>query len=183
MKTCSKCDEEQPLENFYKSASGKDGRRMDCKACIKVMRASHYKENRETIVQYVMNWQRRKYRNDPEYNLTRRLRNRMHHALDGKLKSDGTFELLGCTCEQFKEHLERQFTDGMAWGQRGLWAVDHIIPLAAFDLSIPEHQRYAFHWSNCQPLWKQDNLEKSDSYDPADLEAYLKSDLPEYPVT
>ena len=32
--------------------------------------------------------------------------------------------------------------------------IDHCRPIATFDLSNPENQYDAFHWSNCQPLLK-----------------------------
>lgn len=61
-------------------------------------------------------------------------------------------------------HLQEQFLPGMTWanwGQPG-WEIDHIIPIAAFDLSRPEHQEQCFHYTNLQPLWGEDNLRKGD---------------------
>lgn len=43
------------------------------------------------------------------------------------------------------------------------WHVDHIIPLASFDLRDSEQQKWAFHYSNCRPLEGSENLLKSDS--------------------
>ena len=42
------------------------------------------------------------------------------------------------------------------------WHIDHIIPVARFDLTDAEQQRRCFHYSNLQPLWAADNLAKSD---------------------
>ena len=54
----------------------------------------------------------------------------------------------------------------MTWENYGsYWHVDHIRPLASFDLSKPEEQTKAFHFSNCQPLEAKKNLQKSDSWD------------------
>lgn len=73
-------------------------------------------------------------------------------------------ELIGCSVEKLMEHLEKQFTEGMTWGNYGRWHVDHIKPCAMFDFSKPEHQQECFHYSNLQPLWAKDNLKKSDKY-------------------
>jgi len=39
--------------------------------------------------------------------------------------------------------------------------IDHIIPCAVFDMSDPAQQRECFNFSNLQPLWRADNLRKS----------------------
>ena len=35
---------------------------------------------------------------------------------------------------------------------RRVWEIDHIKPVAAFDLTQPQHQLACFHYTNCQPL-------------------------------
>ncbi len=69
---------------------------------------------------------------------------------------------LGCTVEELRLHLERQFRDGMTWenyGRHG-WEIDHIKPLALFDLTDPSEAAEAVHYTNLQPLWAADNLAK-----------------------
>lgn len=46
MKTCVKCQTEQPLENFSKSKN-KDGKSSWCKKCVSVARMRRYYENRD----------------------------------------------------------------------------------------------------------------------------------------
>lgn len=105
-----------------------------------------------------------KYATDPFYWIAVRLRARLREALKsrGIRKNNRTMELIGCTTEHLRQHLERQFRDGMTWENRGYrgWHIDHIIPCAAFDLSNPDHQRQCFHWTNLQPLWEADNKSK-----------------------
>jgi len=51
----------------------------------------------------------------------------------------------------------------MTWDNYGsAWHVDHIIPLAAYDLTDPEQQRQAFHYTNLQPMWAHENMAKGD---------------------
>jgi hypothetical protein len=78
----------------------------------------------------------------------------------GGNKTLKSVELLGCSIEQFRQHLEQQFVDGMGWDNYGEWHIDHIIPCSSFNLSILEEQKKCFHYTNTQPLWKIDNLRK-----------------------
>jgi hypothetical protein len=88
----------------------------------------------------------------------------MRKALKGIAKSAATLELLGCTVEQWRAHIESLFKPGMTWENYGtVWHIDHVEPLAAFDLSDPEEQKKAFSWMNTQPLWAEENLRKGAS--------------------
>lgn len=83
----------------------------------------------------------------------------------GGRKAAKTEELLGCTVEAAREHLERQFLPGMSWSNHGQWHIDHIRPCASFeDLTRLEQQKACSHYTNLQPLWAEDNLAKSDSW-------------------
>ena len=53
----------------------------------------------------------------------------------------------------------------MSWNNYGKWHVDHIIPLSNFDLTKSAEQFKACHYSNLQPLWAEDNIEKKDRLD------------------
>lgn len=91
----------------------------------------------------------------------------------GAKKCQRTIELLGCSFEQLKHHLESKFEPGMTWENYGrkhgiqCWEVDHILPCASFDLTDPEQQKKCFHFSNLQPLWGVKNRMKSDRVQPA----------------
>ena len=71
-------------------------------------------------------------------------------------------ELIGCTIEEFWNHLEKHFKPGMTWENYGKagWEMDHIIPCANFDLIVPEQQKQCFHYTNLQPLWVHENMSK-----------------------
>ena len=76
----------------------------------------------------------------------------------GYSKKSKTFEILGCTFEEFKVHLEKQFTKGMNWENQGKWHLDHIYPVS---LAKDEEELIRLnHYTNFQPLWAEDNLKK-----------------------
>jgi hypothetical protein len=71
---------------------------------------------------------------------------------------------LGCTISELKKHLESKFQLGMTWGNRGKeWHIDHIIPLAQFNLQDRQQFLIACHYTNLQPLWAKDNIVKGKS--------------------
>lgn len=97
----------------------------------------------------------------PTFRLVNNMRIRMIKALKGEIKSAATLDVLGCSVEQWREHLEAQFKTGMTWENYGkLWHIDHIRPCASFDFSNPDHQKQCFHYSNTQPLWAEENVSK-----------------------
>ncbi len=100
--------------------------------------------------------------NDLDFRLTSNLRSRLSMALRGSIKSGHTFELIGCSLEELKNHVQKQFKPGMSWENYGEWQIDHIIPCAVFDMTKKEEQEKCFHYLNLQPLWKQENLAKKD---------------------
>lgn len=71
--------------------------------------------------------------------------------------------IVGYTLEALVRHLERQFYDGMSWGNYGsAWQVDHIIPLAYFQRLgwTDDLVRVAWALSNLRPLPPLENIRK-----------------------
>jgi hypothetical protein len=99
---------------------------------------------------------------DINFKLLSVIRIRLFMALKRNSKSSNTAELLGCSIQELKNHLEKQFKPGMSWDNHGVhgWHIDHIIPCCNFNLSNPEEQKKCFHYTNLQPLWAEDNLRK-----------------------
>lgn len=135
-----------------------------------------YKQNRGKKLLYAKEWREknserrriwqrgylRKKREDPQYRAIQNARVRINTALSerGLWKKGKTVELLGMNTKSLVLFLESKFLEGMTWKNRKLWHIDHIKPLASFDLSDLEQQKLAFHYSNLQPLWAHDNLIK-----------------------
>ena len=97
---------------------------------------------------------------DPVYRLTCHMRTFINNALRrvGCTKDRRTEEILGCTPEAFRRHIERQFQPGMSWARRSEWHIDHIIPMAQAK-DEAEAVRLN-HYTNLRPIWAKDNLSK-----------------------
>jgi len=105
---------------------------------------------------------RERYQTDPHYVARRRLQSSLRQALRfaSTKKTVTTFGLIGCPIQDLVKHLEAQFQPGMSWDRLGEIEIDHIVPIASFDLSDPEQQKKCFHYTNLRPLWREDNRKK-----------------------
>lgn len=104
-----------------------------------------------------------RYRKDPIYRLTVLLRQRTKELIRANYwtPKNKFKDYIGCTLDELKSHLEKQFKDGMTWENqgRGGWHIDHIIPLST--AKTQEELYKLCHYTNLQPLWEIDNLKKS----------------------
>jgi hypothetical protein len=120
--------------------------------------------NKDKVRAYARKHRIERMESDLNFAIKERLRNRIKSALVCGSKVSSTMSLLGCSIPSLKIYLESKFETGMSWENWGFgqdkWNVDHIMPLCIFDLTKPEHQKRAFHFSNLQPLWQVDNLKK-----------------------
>lgn len=188
MKYCPECQTDKPNEEFYGSKQTKDGLFGYCKSCVIARRHIYRANNKLKIKKYQETNSRRranqckkwrannkekrliykrlyeadKKKTDIGYRLLCNIRNRIRNAITTNSKTSPTRELLGCSIDELRAHLERQFTSGMTWANYGVkgWHIDHRKPCASFDLTIPEQQKECFNFSNLQPLWHTDNLKK-----------------------
>jgi hypothetical protein len=107
------------------------------------------------------------YNKRPEVRIKRALRARLLTILkrSNGSKSGKMVALIGCTMPFLRQYLESLWKENMSWANygfgRGRWVMDHIIPCERFDLTKPEEQRRCFHYTNIQPLWWEENAEKS----------------------
>ena len=130
----------------------------------KQKRKEWLKNNREKISTQQREYTANKKNKDPFFRASINVKNRTRSAFKrGYSKSKHTAELIGCSWEGLREHLENQFVDGMTWDNNTFygWHVDHIIPLAS--AKTLEELESLCHYTNLQPLWAQDNLKKGDS--------------------
>jgi hypothetical protein len=165
-KTCTKCKSPGP---FYRSNKAKDGLTSWCRVCMKVSNKRWHDSNLERHREmnktcYQAHKQSKHERRmarlhtDPRVRLVHNLRARLHDALGADRAS--TMELVGCSADRLKSHLEGQFLSGMTWNNYGAWHIDHKIPMAKIDPTDTASLRAICHYTNLQPLWAQDNLKK-----------------------
>lgn len=190
-KKCIKCSIIKSELDFYERKDRPGKFRSICKDCTKAQsrdrkdyHAAHYKENRDTKIKQVQDYyeknkdirkeyykkrlpvineaRRERYKTDINYKLACNLRSRLHVALKRNKKADSSMNLLGCTLDDLKNHIESKFTDGMSWElvMSAYIHIDHIKPVSSFDLTDPLQQKECFHYTNLQPLWAADNRKK-----------------------
>ncbi len=189
-KTCVSCGNTKSMtaEYFYRGKKTQTGFRASCKECENKRRKNdpltremrRQRDRRPEAVERKRRYdkeykkllwncpefreKRRKYQNERRKELNNRLRHnlgvRIRAALKGLDRSVKTERLLGCSIEEFKGHLKRQFQEGMSFNNYGEWHIDHIVPCAKFNLTDPEQQKICFHYTNLQPLWATDNFSK-----------------------
>ena len=88
--------------------------------------------------------------------------NRIHHTLKGTGVA-GSFDMLGCSVEDFKDHITAQLRDGMTWDNYGQWHIYHIVPLK-YGAPTLEEMVERLHYTNTQPLWASENRAKGSRY-------------------
>jgi hypothetical protein len=139
----------------------------------KILRQDFWWQEPESKRWLVNRTARSQYRRAKEegrvYHIARKLRSRIHKALklSGCRKQHKTVLLIGCSFEELKQHIEKQFQPGMHWDNWCLngWHIDHIRPCASFDLSCKEQQKECFHFKNMRPIWAKDNWSKGPTFD------------------
>lgn len=121
-----------------------------------------YHLNLETSREIARESRRKRKLRDPIFKLTDNLRSRLNSALKTKNWKKNTHfsAYIGCTLLELQIYIQNQFQPGMTWTNhtRNGWHVDHIVPLAS--ASAPRELYRLCHYTNLQPLWALDNLQK-----------------------
>ncbi len=126
----------------------------------KEYRENNYEEVSSYNREYKKTYEKNRIKKDNLYRVKRSVRNLIKCSLYQRnfTKNSRTFELLGCSYEEFREHIESQFEDWMNWDNYGIyngkekcgWEYDHIVPVSSAEC---EEDIYRLnHYSNIQPL-------------------------------
>jgi hypothetical protein len=190
MKRCGGCLKDQQLSEYHKNNRTLDSLNTSCKTCVAKTSAKYraknkskiadvkkkwyeankdqalnyaseyYKNNKSVVIKKVVEYRRNRLKVDPIFKLQKNMRHRLSNLLKQQ-SSRVAINFLGCTLDEFKIYIESKFYNYMTWDSYGQWEIDHVKPLASFDLSDPNQLKAACHYSNLQPLWKQDHVTKT----------------------
>lgn len=139
-------------------------------------RKENYENNKDKKLKYQKEYQannkdkRNAYlverrNNDPMFRLITNIRNLIYNSFyyNGYVKKSRTHEILGCSFEELKSHLEVRFEHWMTWDNKGVyngefdygWDIDHIVPLSTAESE--EDLIRLSHYTNLQPLCSKVN--------------------------
>lgn len=116
---------------------------------------------------YINEKERRRKVEDPLFKLVHNIRGLMYQSFKRACggtykKSDKTENILGCTIFEFIEHLQSLFTEEMTLENHGncekCWHIDHKTPISS--AKTEQEIIKLNHYTNLQPLWRDDNLTK-----------------------
>jgi len=156
---CSEECSQQSIKRSNRQSSSKRTMNDEQKERSKVtkLKSYHKLKHSEKKKEYQKNYSQRL-----EVRIKNALRARVKKSLKTSQKNTRTNEIVGCSIDELKTHIKNQFQQGMTWenwSQFG-WHLDHIIPLSSAN---NEDEMYKLcHYTNLQPLWWQDNLQKRD---------------------
>lgn len=178
VKICKVCRKEKTYCEFSKDKSRKDGLRYECKVCQKEVSKRYIQNNKIKIsIARKINIEKhperfREYRRKSVYKRVKndilfKIKSRVAYSIRKVLRKNNlyknkrTVEILGCSIEDFKIYIEKQFEPWMNWDNYGRkqtksvkpnisWDFDHIVPLS-YAKTIEDVIKLN-HYSNLQPL-------------------------------
>lgn len=130
------------------------------KTKIRAYRLNYDKNNSKTINKKRREYYANRIKTDPLFKLKNKIRLSIIKGFkrNGLSKTSNTLNIIGCSYDELKQHIELQFESWMNWQNHGLyngtegygWDIDHIIPL---DTAKTEDDVIRLnHYTNLQPL-------------------------------
>jgi len=144
--------------NYRKSDNGKEKSKIwndNNNELLKRLQHDWYIDNKDHINMK----NRERMLNNPLLKFIKLQRRRIQLSLE---KNKETIEYLGCSASHFFKWIEYNMDDRYNINEHGkVWHIDHVIPLAQFDLTDEKEQLLAFNWRNTSPLEAKENLRKN----------------------
>ena len=127
---------------------------------IREHQKKYTKKNKEKLNEYMGEYNKNRKDTDPVFKLSCSMRTYIGHSIRNKgyTKKSKSYIILGCTYEEFKNHIESQWEDWMEWNNYGKynceenygWDIDHIIPMSSAQCE--DDVIRLNHHTNIQPL-------------------------------
>jgi hypothetical protein len=192
-KVCSnpECGKEKDISEFSYRKNRKGDRVLNgqCKVCINLKRKKSYNKEKHSLYRkkhYIKNKNKKReyrllniskirerernrfnerYHTEPNFKLKTNIRRLIALKIqsNGYTKRSRTYQILGCSFEDFKQHIESKWLPWMNWDNYGLyngelnygWDIDHIIPTSS--AKTEEGVIALNHYTNLQPLCSRIN--------------------------
>tara|TARA_R110000782_G_scaffold255227_1_gene343951 strand:+ start:2233 stop:2706 length:474 start_codon:yes stop_codon:yes gene_type:complete len=154
MKLCNRCFHLKEITEFTSGYSF-------CKLCKRI--DWHSNKERQTKQNEA---RKKKYHNDPVYREIAILRRLMNDSWYYSYWKNNKIMKVLCVPDKefFVHYISSLFQKGMTLNNYGCkdnnWQFDHIIPLNSAETIKDVHE--LFYYKNIQPLWRKQNLFKSD---------------------
>lgn len=175
-KKCTKCFRTLPATKdfFWKNNKMKYKLNHYCIDCLKADFIKYRKTHKKEEKLYRLNnkekrnkRERERRKKDVIFKLSMNTRNLIKNTFVKQkfTKQSKTYQILGCTYEEFKEYIEKQFSNWMSWNNYGKyngcfnfgWDLDHKIPICT--AKTKEDIIKLNHYTNFQPLCSKINRE------------------------
>jgi len=183
MNICKKCRSDKHTENkdlnnqkskeYYLNNKEKISKRSkkyndNNKEKLAIIWKKYRTTNKTRYNKQKLEYESNRRKSDPLYKLKGNIRTLITKTIKdfGYVKKSKSYDILGCTFEEFKIHIENQFTEGMNWDNHGSgqdkWNFDHKIPVS-WAKDEDELLRLN-HYTNYQPMWSCENILKSNKW-------------------
>ncbi len=125
------------------------------------MYARQWREKRR---EHYNNYHRNKYQNDPIHRLKQKIRSRINSAIKRKNSKifSSSINILGININDYIKWLSYDGSDRNE--------IDHVKPLAAFNLQNKDELYEAFNWKNTRLISKHENRSKHTTYNELDYQ-------------
>jgi hypothetical protein len=166
---CARTQNKEATRKYRATTVGQEKSRKAAREAMRNYRATSEgrKKNRKASLNHARNHPNgfyAKLKNDPLFKLTYNLRSLISNSIkkQGLSKTNRTATILGCDFEFFQLYMEMQFKPGMSWDNHGEWHIDHKTPISW--AKTEEEVIKLNHYTNLQPLWAVENIQKGNRY-------------------
>ena len=182
-KKCNHCQIWYPAttEYFPQCKTRRFGIHYYCRTCHR----SENQKHRSKPINKKKEYEQKKHRmnTDPLFKLICSIRSNIKAYIirvqpTRQKKKAKTPVILGCDYFQFREYIEKQFTEGMSWDNYGKWHLEHIIP-ASYGKNEDEVIELCHH-VNYRPMWGSENLSKGNKLMIDELSPIIKKQYKKY---